>query len=342
MSSLQPFEEKLAQCFSPDRWQSAGAVLAVSGGADSVALLRAMAGLCGADRCALRVSHLNHLLRGAESNRDEKFVVDLCRELAVPCDVERTDMTAEAQRLGESIETASRKKRYAFFQKIAQQHGVGYVVTAHTADDQVETILHRIVRGTGLSGLSGIPRVRALGPAVALLRPLLDFRRVEIINYLESLEQPYCQDASNMDLVYTRNRIRHELLPLLRHNYNPGVDDALLRLGTLAAELGQWIEPEIQRLLAAAVQFPASGGASIDCRRLAATDRFLVRELMVAVWNERDWPRQSMGFAEWEALRSMAQDFAAGTAPARTLPGGISARRSASTLTLAPPAADLT
>lgn len=342
MNTPHPLEQKLAECWSPERWRSCGVLLAVSGGADSVALFRLMAALCGVDRAPLRVFHLNHLLRGAESDRDERFVVELCFRFGIPCHTEHLDMNAEAQRSGESIETASRCKRYALLQQTAEQHGVGYVATAHTADDQVETILHRILRGTGLSGLSAMPRVRSLGAAVTLVRPLLDFHRSELVDYLDSLSQPYCQDVSNDDVRYTRNRIRHELLPLLRQDYNPGIDDALLRLGSLSSELNRFLDPEVQRLRDATVQDSAKPAVNIDCRPLVAVDGYLVRELLISIWISQGWPRQAMGFAQWESLRSMIQDISAGEVPARTLPGGISARRDASTLVLAPPKADLT
>ncbi|MCE9556930.1 MAG: tRNA lysidine(34) synthetase TilS [Planctomycetes bacterium] len=341
MNTPRSLEQKLAERWSRDSWRSSGVLLAVSGGADSVALFRLMAALCGVDRTPLRVFHLNHMLREAESDRDEQFVNEMCSRFSIRCHLERLDMHAEAQHSGESIETASRSKRYTLLQQVAERHGVGYVATAHTADDQVETILHRIVRGTGVSGLSGIPRIRSLGPAVTLIRPLLDFRRADLVDYLNLLEQPYCQDASNADVSYTRNRIRHELLPLLRENYNPGVDAALLRLGSLGSELNRYLDPEVQRLRDVAVQTSGKSVFSIDCRPLMAVDRYLVRELLISIWVTEGWPRQAMGFAEWESLRSMIQDISENEKPARMLPGGISARRDASRLVLAAPQSDL-
>jgi len=334
MLDRHPFEKSLAQSWSPDRWRDAGVVLAVSGGADSVALLRAMVALCGEDRSPLRVAHVNHALRGAESDGDQQFVEDLCRQFGLPCHSCHMEVAVEAQRTGESLEAAGRSVRYAWLQEVAQQHGAGYVATAHTADDQVETILHRIVRGTGMAGLAGIPRTRALGPAVSLLRPMLNTRRADVIAYLESLRQPFRFDASNADSQHMRNRIRIELLPLLRQNYNPGVDEAISKLGALAADVQRLLAPEVERLREAAVQTTAAATMRIDCRALASADPYLVREVLIAAWNGQSWPLQSMGFAEWEILRSMVQDD--GVAIVRTLPGGISARRDASTLTLAP------
>jgi len=339
MRTLHPLEQKLVETWNPGRWKASGVLVAVSGGGDSVALLRLMAAACGTDLSPLRVFHLNHMLRGAASDADEKFVDQLCGRLGIVCDTLRWDIGGEAQRKGESTETIGRTQRYAWLQQLAEQHGLGYVATAHTADDQVETILHRIVRGTGFTGLSGVPRIRSLGPAVTLVRPLIEVRRAELVAYLDSLAQPFCQDASNRDIQFMRNRIRHELLPLLRTNYNPGVDDALLRLGALAAELRQFMEPEVRKLGEPTAQ---DGVVTIDCRPLVPADHLLVRQWLIAIWNAQGWPRQAMGFSQWELLRSMIQEVPPSQCEAHTFPGGICARRDASTLTLAPPPADLT
>jgi len=334
MSSLPWFEQKLAQSWPPERWHPAGVVVAVSGGADSVALLRGLIALCGEDRRPLRAAHLNHALRGAESDGDQQFVEDLCRQLRVPCHVRRADIEDLSQRQGESLEATGRTVRYAWLQEVAQQHGAGYVATAHTADDQVETVLHRVIRGTGLAGLAGIPRVRALSEVVVLLRPMLGVRRADVTAYLQRLGQAYRCDVSNADVRHMRNRIRIELLPLLRQSYNAGVDEALLKLGVLAAEVQRLILPEVKRLRETAVRPHGGSGVQIDCQKLSSADSYLVREMLIAVWNDAAWPLQAMGFAEWERLRSMVQD--AGAESARMFPGPISARRDASTLTLAP------
>ena len=134
-------------------------------------------------------------------------------------------------------------------QSTAERLGARYVVTAHTADDQAETILHRILRGTGVAGLAGMRRARPLGPAATLIRPLLDVRRAEILAYLSELQQPFQDDASNSDLGFTRNRIRHELLPRLAADYNSDVVAALLRLGQTAHDAQQHIDAAVEELL---------------------------------------------------------------------------------------------
>src|SRR5262249_19663731 len=138
--------------------------------------------------------------------------------------------------LRDGLEAAARDARYHFLRSTAERLGARYVATGHTADDQVETILHHILRGSGLAGLAGVPRLRSPSAAVTLIRPLLTIERTEVEDYLRQLGQDYRCDASNLSTEHTRNRIRHELLPLLADRFNPHVRDALRRLGTLAGE----------------------------------------------------------------------------------------------------------
>jgi tRNA(Ile)-lysidine synthase len=124
----------------------------------------------------------------------------------------------------DGVEAAARAARYEFLQATAERLGARYVATAHTADDQAETVLHHIVRGTGLAGLAGMSRARSLGAAATLIRPLLSFRRRDVIEYLGALGQSYCEDTTNRDPAFTRSRIRHELLPLLASGLQPARD----------------------------------------------------------------------------------------------------------------------
>ncbi|MCE9545975.1 MAG: tRNA lysidine(34) synthetase TilS [Planctomycetia bacterium] len=343
--TLHPFETRLAEVWPPADWQPVGVLIGVSGGADSVALLRAMAALCPADGQVVQVAHLNHSLRGAEADADEQFVVELCRGLSVPCHVGRADVAAEAARSGQSLETTGREARYAFLKRTAEGQGLRYVAVAHTADDQVETVLWRLLRGTGVAGLAGIPRTRSLGDAVTLLRPLLTCRRTDVIDYLTAIGQTYREDASNADVRFTRNRVRRELLPLLRTQYNAHVDDAVLRLATLASEERQIITELVDRLrdlavmhsVGASTQATATTTATnlaIDCRQLADVHPYLVRELFVSLWTQQQWPQQAMGFEQWEQLRVLAQSNAAEGERAAMFPGTIRAERRDSTLML--------
>ena len=201
----------------------------VSGGADSVALLRFLAALRPQFGWDLVVCHIHPGLRGAEADRDECFVRALAEQLGLPCAVSRIDAAALALRDHISVEEAGRMARYAFFAQTAGEGG--RIATAHTLDDSIETVLMNLVRGTGLRGLCGIPRIRG-----NIVRPLLDCTRAEVEDYLGALGQPYCTDSTNLTDDYTRNRIRHDILPRLCA-LNPNFPGAMARmLPRLAAQ----------------------------------------------------------------------------------------------------------
>ena len=325
-----PLELALATAWPPSAWQDTGVLVAVSGGVDSVALLRALAALKTTGRGRLAVAHFNHRLR-ADAGQDAEFVAELAGRLELPIELGQADTAATARADGDGIEAAARHERYRFLQSAAERIGTRYVVTAHTADDQAETILHRIIRGTGIAGLAGMRRVRPLGDAVTLLRPILAINRAEVLAYLTHLGQTHREDPSNASHAHTRNRIRHSLLPLLKADYNSEVMPALLRLGTAAGEAQRIIDHLIDERIEAAVKFPDADRATIDCDSLRDDDRHLIREVFIAIWRRQSWPQQSMGFPQWDRLADMV--LASGPQK-QTFPGAISADRAAAILSL--------
>jgi tRNA(Ile)-lysidine synthase len=330
-------QNQLALSWPPEAWRDLTVLLAVSGGADSVALARALAAIRADGPGRLCVAHFNHCLRGAESAADETFVVELCRRLGLHCEVGHA-AAALADVAGATLEEAARDARYEFLRQAAERLGARYVVTAHTADDQAETVLHRVIRGSGIAGLCGIGRTRPLGPAVTVIRPLLGVRRSELLAYLQELDQPYRDDSSNADRQFTRNRIRHELLPRLAVDFNPGVVDALLRLATLAGEVQAVVDARVDALAARCVEEEGPGAVRIKLSELTTEPRYVVRELLIAVWRQQGWPLQSMGFAEWEQLAEMGL-VATGSSSSsavrkRMFPGGVMAEVDAGRLRL--------
>jgi len=334
MPNRHAVENALAASWPPEDWQDLTVAVAVSGGADSVALLRGLVALKTGGEGRLAVAHLNHGLRGREAEADEAFVVDLCRRLDVSCHIGGARVAEVAAGRGDGLEEAARVARYRFLAETASQIGARYVATAHTADDQAETILHRILRGTGIAGLAGMPRARAIeGCGASLIRPLLGVHRSELVAYLTDLGQPYREDTSNRDPKHTRNRLRHDLLPTLARDYNPGVADALLRLGRLAGEVQSVIDALAADLAERCLARQTPQTLEIDRAALADQPCYLVREVLVQLWGNQRWPLQSMGFAEWEELAEMATAVAPQTAK-RTFPGGVSAEVRANGLTL--------
>ncbi len=204
-------------------------LVAVSGGADSIALLTLLSRLATDFPFALVAAHLDHQLR-SESSDDADFVVRYCAELNIPVVVERKDVARFARESGAGLEEAGRQARRQFFERVADVNGCSAIVLGHHADDQAETVLFRMQRGSGLSGLSAM-RMKS-GPYI---RPLLSLRHSELREYLHQEGIDWREDASNDDLTFTRNRIRHQLLPQL-HQLNPQIVNALTRLSRQAAD----------------------------------------------------------------------------------------------------------
>ena len=199
--------------------------VAVSGGADSVALLRLLAELRAQLGIQLFVLHFHHQLRGAEADQDESFVAQLAQQLGFDCLADRADVAGEARRQGWNLEEAGRRLRYQFFASVVSSHALNRVAVAHTANDQAETVLAHLLRGTGLAGLAGIYPV-----AGSIIRPLLDIGREELREYLSLLKQPWREDATNLDTTRTRARIRHKLLPFLQQEFEPATVTRLARM----------------------------------------------------------------------------------------------------------------
>ncbi|HTU17564.1 MAG TPA: tRNA lysidine(34) synthetase TilS [Gemmataceae bacterium] len=318
------------QCLRSLTDASAGVVVAVSGGADSVALTRALdAARDPHAPLPLVLAHLNHQLRGRESDGDEDFIVELHARLTAAgrpnltlCRT-RCDMAAQARAEGANLEALARRERYRWLAEVARTHGIRYIATGHTANDQAETVLHRLLRGTGLRGLRGIAAHRELEPGLVVVRPLLAATRADIVAYLHELGQPYREDASNQDLRFTRNRIRHELLPLLAGQYNPAIVCVLASLAEQAEEAYRIEEAAALALLTEA-ELPRAGDLLIfDRRQLLTAPRHQVREMFRLVWTREDWPHSGMDRAAWERLASVVFD----NLTAVDLPGDLHAHR---------------
>ena len=297
-------------------------LVAVSGGADSMALLRGLMQLRGDFQLALHVGHLDHQLRGAASREDADWLDRVCQKLDVPLTIGRTDVALLAQQTGKGIEETAREARYGFLKKTALDADCRVITLAHTADDQAETILHHILRGTGLSGLRGIPRERELDSGIRLLRPLLDVERSTVLDYLSQIGQDFREDKSNRDETFTRNRIRRRLLPLLADEYNLQIRQALLRLGRQAGEAQEAFDALANGLLDRALESSSANECRLKWQPFQGVPRHLIREALALLWRRQDWPRQKMGFDQWDELAGLILDGGAAT-----LPAGIDARR---------------
>ncbi|MCU1283764.1 MAG: tRNA(Ile)-lysidine synthetase-like protein [Acidobacteriales bacterium] len=219
--------------------------VAVSGGADSVSLLLALAELRSELGIIISAVHLNHKIRGTEADADESFVAELANKLELPFHHSCGDAPAHAAAEKISLETAARDLRYAFFRKMIADNTLDKIATAHTMDDQAETVLLRLLRGAGTRGLGGIhPELDE-----NIIRPLLEGCRTEVEAFLKSRNQPWCNDSTNSDVVHARNKIRHELLPLLARDYNPAIVETLARTAEVTRDEEHFWTAETARLL---------------------------------------------------------------------------------------------
>ncbi len=301
-----------AHALDPQRPVLAG----ISGGADSTALLAAVraAGL------PLIAAHLDHALR-PESGQDAAAVERLCRRLDVPLVVERRDAGAYARRESLSLEDAARRLRYRFLFGLAERLGAQAVLVAHTADDQVETLLMHLLTGSGLRGLGGmLPYAlpNAWSASIPLARPLLDVSRAEVLAYCRARGLPILEDASNRDTRFLRNRLRRELLPLLE-TYNPQVRAALLRAASILAEaeaaIGQWAAS------AQALHPCGEHCLQLDESALAALPSAVQRRVLRQAFLALGGDLREIGFDGLEAARRFCLERR--TAGEHTLPGRL-------------------
>ncbi|HEY4950032.1 MAG TPA: tRNA lysidine(34) synthetase TilS [Candidatus Acidoferrales bacterium] len=242
-----PLEQSVLAAIQTSRMLAAGnrVGVAVSGGADSVALLRLLHRLRNELGITLAVVHFNHALRGTESEADAAFVAELAHALELEFLAAREDVAAEAARQGWNLEDAARRLRYAFFQRVISERQATNIAVAHTADDQAETVLAHLMRGTGPTGLAGIYPV-----AGTIVRPLLGTRRESLREYLRANSLPWREDSTNRDLRRTRARIREQLLPTIERDFSGAIVDHLSELARFAREEGNlWdalVEDRIQ------------------------------------------------------------------------------------------------
>ena len=214
---------------------------AVSGGADSICLLHVLSELRRTLGLTLTVAHYNHGLRGREAMADETFVREQAMLLDVPFRAARGNVREKARREKVSLETAARSLRYRFLKRTARNVGAGAIVTAHTLDDQAETVLFRLARGTGTRGLAGM-RVTSSAQGFPVIRPMLSIRRQAVERYLSARKLTWREDTSNACRDFTRNRIRHDVLPLLANALNPKITESMGRLATIQADEDDWLQ----------------------------------------------------------------------------------------------------
>ena len=260
-----------------------GVLVAFSGGPDSLCLLDALSKTVSAGRLRINLSacHIDHMLRPC-SGSDAEFCRSFCNERGIAFDLRREDVGATAAERGQCIEEAARDARYQLLEECARDCGARFVATGHNRDDQAETVLMRILRGTGLAGLAAIKPSRPIrkGCDIVLVRPILEAGRKDIISYLKENGLAYLTDETNADTSYLRNRIRAELLPLLEERYSPAIRETLARLAASAGTAGEHIEILANEAFHEAVIDKTNESVSLDATKLQTAGGFMLYEIL--------------------------------------------------------------
>ncbi len=298
--------KRIRAALDDGEWLREGGTLlvAVSGGADSVCLLHALHELApdmGLEPVAV---HLNHRIRGTAADEDAAFVAETAQRLGVPCRIGACDVPRKARREGVSLEMAARDARYRFFARVARKCGGAAVATAHTRDDQAETVLLKLARGAGPGGLSGIlPDTVIHG--LRVLRPMLSIDRPEVLRYLRDRGIAWREDESNRDTGFLRNRVRHEVLPVLTQTLNPAIKDVLARTGEILREENAWLNALAAAILADCRMPGGEGTPALDLSRLSA-HALSARRRVLRLWlHAAGLPGEEADFAAVDRLEQL-------------------------------------
>lgn len=293
-------------------------VVALSGGADSAALLDMLSRLPGFN-LQLVAAHLNHCLRGAESDADQEFCNKLAASYGIPFEVRRVDVKELAKSEGLNLEDAGRRARINFLEQVREKHGATAIITAHHCDDQAETILMRLLRGSGMTGLCGIPYSNQRG----YIRPLLNVTRAEIELYLTEHGLDWREDASNQDTSFLRNRIRHELLPLLEQ-YNPSVRRSLISTAAILTDEDALLEALAEQAFNAS-WYKIGGYFACSIQKLKTQPAALQRRILRHVCRQLAGNLDGFNLGHIESIRRLPDS--SGPNSRLSLPQSVSAVR---------------
>jgi tRNA(Ile)-lysidine synthase len=275
--------------------------VACSGGPDSVGLFYLLRGLQKKWDLRLGLLHLNHALRGRKSDWDERSVRNLARQFSVPIYSQKKLFFKKAKEDGESLEEAARKARYDFFIQTAKRRRIPKIATAHTQDDQAETVLMRILQGTGLRGLSGIrPQLKKGG--ITFIRPLLGFPKREILEFLRAQRIPFCSDRSNRSYRFFRNRIRMKLLPWLEREFNPRLIPTLARIPAIVTEENELLKDLEEAAWKRTLRRRWHDNLYLDAKAFLKFPSPLQFRILNCALRKLD-PRSGVGFDAWQKLR---------------------------------------
>ncbi|MDI6784935.1 MAG: tRNA lysidine(34) synthetase TilS, partial [bacterium] len=301
-------------------------VVAVSGGPDSVALLYLLYELRKEYRFKLYIAHLNHQFRGKEADADARFVRTLAKKLKLPCFIKSVNVPALAKKGKKSPEEMAREIRYAFLREIGAKKNATKIALGHTADDQVETMLMWLLRGAGVEGLTGMPIKRPENAegrgtrdegrknlecrchlSVSIIRPLLETTREEILNYLKENKFQFQQDATNLQPIYLRNRIRNQLIPLLEKEYNPNIKETLLRTAAILRDELDYFDSAAKMLLSCLWNRERTDCFTLKLSEFRQLDRAILRHIIRQAIQQICGTLSGFGFEHIAAILELAK-----------------------------------
>jgi tRNA(Ile)-lysidine synthase len=319
-SAILTIENSILTAWPISHWSGMTIAIGCSGGPDSVALLCALKRLCPSNS-RLLVLHFNHQLRGPASDGDEQFVRDLAASLHCIVAVGRADggqfcsssdrpMSWSQSTELRSDEAHLRAMRYSFFESIASSFGARYVALAHSRDDQIETSLLNLFRGTGLAGLSGMKPFRPIqyGSEIVVARPLLGTSRRDIELFLSAIGQAFRTDASNSESAYTRNWLRNELMPIIEERMGSSVRDSIARFVNASQEIQQWIESSAKQWCNQGFIQCLPNGFRVNAAELTKLPWPVIYEVLRASWIDKGWGLGAMSHEHWLALRTFIHE----------------------------------
>jgi tRNA(Ile)-lysidine synthase len=298
---LKRIRKTIADCSLLERGDHL--LVAVSGGPDSVALLRAMALLSSEYELRLTTAHLNHGLRGAEAKRDEEFVRSLCAGMGIACICKTVDIRMLQKGRGMSLEEICREQRYRFLDEAAETCSARKIATGHHRDDQAETVLINLLRGSGPEGLKGIPPVRD----GRIIRPLLHVGRGEILEFLNREGITYMVDSSNLTPLFLRNRIRHELIPELTLKYNPGIVEALSHTAEIIRKDDDYLKAVVRQILCQWGVVPGAAEIKLPLSALLDIHEALQGRVIKYLLEAAAIPGHSIGYRHIETVLAFAR-----------------------------------
>jgi len=268
-------------------------VAGISGGMDSMVLLHLLCSLSEEMSFFVLVAHLNHCLRGEESDRDEQFVREISERWGLSVEIGREDVGEIARREKLPVQVAARRVRYRFFEEVMKRHGGNYIVLGHQSDDTAETVMMRWLRGASVHGLRGIPLQNG-----SVIRPLLSFSRQEIAAYADENKVPYVEDSSNKKMTYLRNRVRHDLIPLIERKYQKAFSRHLARYARYFGEIHAYLSETCAGISKSVI----GKNGEIQLKVFRGLHTALQRILMENYLLENGWIQEPLSFEQLEAI----------------------------------------